>query len=90
MSLSYLQCETYNGPGTTLEGNAFVNNLWQQAAGEGISVFVASGDNAAAGCDDFQLGKFCDHRHRGNALAFPLPTTWLPAVLIFWTLPRVA
>jgi hypothetical protein len=28
----------------------FYNSLWQQAAAEGISVFVASGDSGAAGC----------------------------------------
>jgi subtilase family serine protease len=69
MSLSYLECETDNGPGTTLEGNAFVNNLWQQAAGEGVSVFVASGDNAAAGCDDFNTATFASTGIAANALA---------------------
>lgn len=29
---------------------AFYNNLWQQAASEGISAFVSSGDSGAAGC----------------------------------------
>jgi len=51
MSLSYLECEAGNGPA----GNAYVNSLWQQADSEGVSVFVAAGDNAAAGCDDFDL-----------------------------------
>ena len=51
MSLSYLECEADNGPSS----NAYVNALWQQAAGEGVSVFVAAGDNGAAGCDDFDL-----------------------------------
>jgi subtilase family serine protease len=69
MSLSYLQCETNNGPGTALEGNAFVNNLWQQAAGEGVSVFVASGDNAAAGCDDFNTASAATTGIAANALA---------------------
>jgi subtilase family serine protease len=55
MSLSYLECEADNGPGFANEGNAFVNALWQQAALEGVSVFVAAGDNAAAGCDNFDL-----------------------------------
>ena len=32
----------------------FYNNLWQQAAAQGISVFVSSGDNGSAGCD-FEL-----------------------------------
>ena len=38
MSLSYIGCEASEGPG----GNAYINSLWQQAAGEGVSVFVAS------------------------------------------------
>ncbi len=49
MSLSYLSCEAGLGPG----GNSYVNSLWQQAAGEGVSVFVAAGDGGPAGCDDF-------------------------------------
>lgn len=49
MSESYGQCEL--GLGTT--GNQFENNLWQQAAAEGITVFVSSGDNGSAGCDFF-------------------------------------
>ncbi len=32
-------------------GNAFYNALWQQAAAEGITVFVATGDNGSAACD---------------------------------------
>jgi subtilase family serine protease len=69
MSLSYLECEAGNGPGTTLEGNAFVNNLWQQAAGEGVSVFVAAGDNGAAGCDNFNTASFATTGIAANALA---------------------
>jgi len=33
-------------------GNDFYEGLWQQAAAEGITVFVPSGDSGAAGCDD--------------------------------------
>ena len=51
MSLSYLECEADNGPAS----NAYVNTLWQQADSEGVSVFVAAGDNGAAGCDDFDV-----------------------------------
>ncbi len=47
MSLSYGQCEAYLGPAE----NAFYNSLYQQAAAEGITVFVSSGDNGPAGCD---------------------------------------
>jgi hypothetical protein len=49
MSESYGSCEL--GLGTT--GNQFYNSLWQQAAAQGITVFIAAGDNGAAGCDDF-------------------------------------
>jgi pseudomonalisin len=52
MSLSYLECEADNGPGPGLQTNSYIKALWQQAAGEGVSVFVAAGDNGAAGCDD--------------------------------------
>ena len=49
MSVSYGFCEL--GMGTA--GNQFYNSLWQQAAAQGITVVVASGDNGAAGCDFF-------------------------------------
>jgi Pro-kumamolisin, activation domain/Bacterial Ig-like domain (group 3) len=48
MSESYGECEL--GMGTA--GNQFYSALWQQAAAQGISVFVSSGDNGSAGCDD--------------------------------------
>ena len=69
LSLSYLECEADNGPGTTLEGNAFVNDLWQQAALEGVSVFVAAGDNGAAGCDNFDTAPYATTGIAANALA---------------------
>lgn len=47
VSLSYGLCEAALGPA----GNAFWNHLWAQAAAQGMSIFVASGDNGAAGCD---------------------------------------
>lgn len=54
MSLSYLGCEADQGPG----GNAYINALWQQAAAEGVSVFVSAGDGSAAGCDDFDTSTY--------------------------------
>jgi subtilase family serine protease len=48
MSESYGQCEL--GLGTA--GNQFFYTLWEQAAAQGISVFVSSGDNGSAGCDN--------------------------------------
>ena len=47
MSESFGNCELFLGTA----GNQFYNNLWQQAAAQGISVFVSSGDNGSAGCD---------------------------------------
>jgi len=48
MSASFEACEQSLGSA----GNAFHKALWQQAAAQGISVFVAAGDSGAAGCDD--------------------------------------
>ena len=47
LSESYGICEL--GIGTT--GNQFYNALWQQAAAQGISVFISSGDQGSAVCD---------------------------------------
>lgn len=49
MSESYGECESALGNA----GNAFYNALWQQAAAEGITVLVSSGDSGSAVCDDF-------------------------------------
>ena len=65
MSLSFSQCEATNGPG----GNAFLNGLWQQPASEGVSVFVSSGDGAAAGCDDFNTALYAVGGIAANGLA---------------------
>ena len=46
VSLSYGACESDMGAAEL----AFYSDLWQQAASEGISVFVASGDAGASGC----------------------------------------
>jgi hypothetical protein len=47
VSLSYGMCEALMGP----TENQFYNALWQQAAAEGITVFVSTGDVGAAQCD---------------------------------------
>ena len=49
ISLSYGACESDLGSA----GNAFYNQLWEQAAAQGITVAVSSGDGGSAGCDDF-------------------------------------
>jgi subtilase family serine protease len=50
VSISYGLCEAYTGAAA----NAQLNSLFQQAVTEGISIFVSSGDENAAGCDNFQ------------------------------------
>ncbi|MGA9794937.1 MAG: S53 family peptidase [Rhizomicrobium sp.] len=54
VSISYGQCEAYNGAA----GNAAYYDAYQQAAAEGISVFVSSGDEDAAECDAGQWVSF--------------------------------
>ena len=46
VSVSYGSCEQQMGTADL----AFYNSLWEQAASQGMSVFVASGDAGAAGC----------------------------------------
>lgn len=46
-SMSYGECEALNGA----TSNAAFNSAFQQAVTEGVSAFVSSGDDAAAGCD---------------------------------------
>ena len=47
MTTSFGVCEADEGTA----GTQFWNSLWQQAAAEGITAFVAAGDSGAAGCD---------------------------------------
>ena len=47
VSVSFGSCEAQMG---TAE-RAFYSNLWQQAAAQGITALIASGDSGAAGCD---------------------------------------
>ncbi len=47
ISISYGECEAFNGAGQ----NAVFNAAYQQATSEGVSVFVSSGDEGAASCD---------------------------------------
>jgi subtilase family serine protease len=65
MSLSFGGCEADQGP----SGNAFINTLWQQAAFEGVSVFVSAGDGSAAGCDDFDTATYAADGIAVNGLA---------------------
>ena len=48
LTSSFGNCESLMGTAET----TFFNQLWAQAAGQGISVFIAAGDSGAADCDD--------------------------------------
>jgi large repetitive protein len=52
VNASFSECETNLGTA----GNAFWNNLWQQAAAQGMSVFVAGGDEGDTACYDLTTG----------------------------------
>ena len=45
--MSYGGCETNNGA----SGTAFWNTLWEQAAAQGQTAFISTGDSGAATCD---------------------------------------
>jgi subtilase family serine protease len=47
ISISYEACETSNGAA----GNAAIFSAYQQAVAEGVSIFVAAGDQGAAWCN---------------------------------------
>jgi len=47
ITISYGACEAAMGSA----GTTFYSNLWQQAAAQGQSVFISTGDSGAAGCD---------------------------------------
>jgi subtilase family serine protease len=49
MNISFGKCESSAGPSRV----AYWNTLFQQAAGEGISAFVCSGDSGASECDTY-------------------------------------
>jgi hypothetical protein len=48
LNVSFGGCEASQGQ----SGNQEVLNFWQQAAAQGISVTVSTGDSGSAGCDD--------------------------------------
>jgi subtilase family serine protease len=47
ISLSFGACEVDLG-----SSNAFMSSLWEQAAAQGSTVLVSTGDSGSAGCDD--------------------------------------
>jgi len=48
LSVSFQNCEGF----MSQAGNALWSGLWEQAAAQGQTVLVASGDSGSAGCDD--------------------------------------
>ena len=65
LTYTYGACEALLTP----TQNAFYNALWQQAAAEGITVLVATGDNGAAGCDSPSAGLPASHGPAVNGAA---------------------
>ena len=53
ISLSFGQCESALG-----STNSFLNALWEQAAAQGQTAMVSSGDNGSAGCDNDNSEEF--------------------------------
>lgn len=47
ISVSYGDCEAHLG----MAHNRYIQSLWEQAAAQGITVVVSSGDDGSAGCD---------------------------------------
>ncbi|MGC2658115.1 MAG: protease pro-enzyme activation domain-containing protein [Bryobacteraceae bacterium] len=52
MALSYGECESLNGSAS----NAAYSSAYQQGVAEGISIFVATGDEGASACDSTPYG----------------------------------
>ncbi|HWY09489.1 MAG TPA: Ig-like domain repeat protein [Candidatus Acidoferrales bacterium] len=65
LTYTYGACEALLTP----TQNEFYNSLWQQAAAEGITVLVATGDNGAAGCDSATAGLPATHGPAVNGAA---------------------
>jgi subtilase family serine protease len=64
LSISFGSCEAANAP----SGNAFFNSEWEQAAAQGQTVMVSSGDSGSAGCDS-STGSIAFYGRQVNGLA---------------------
>jgi len=64
LSMSYDECEAALGA----SGNAAWAALWQEAVAQGITVFVSSGDQGSAGCDDVDTEAFVESGYAVNGL----------------------
>lgn len=57
LSYSYGECELELGT----SGNAFYQGLWSQAATQGITVIVSTGDSGSSGCDPINTSNTVDN-----------------------------
>ena len=73
LSLSFGECEA----GVNSADNAFINYLWEQAAAQGQTVLVSTGDAGSAGCDNDNAQEYAVYGQQVNALA---STPWDVAV----------
>jgi subtilase family serine protease len=64
ISISFGNCEANEGI-----YNQFWNGLWEQAAAQGITVMVSSGDNGSAGCDDDNSQYYAVYGQAVNGIA---------------------
>lgn len=64
MSTSFGTCEVSAGTYTQ-----FIGAIWEQAAAQGITSFVSTGDNGSAGCDDQTAVGIAENGLGVNALA---------------------
>ena len=64
MSLSFGECEGFLGTSA-----AFFSSLWEQAAAQGVTVMVSSGDNGSAGCDKDNNVEYASYGQAVNGFA---------------------
>ena len=65
VSTSFLSCEAADSSATQL----FWNNIWRQAAAQGMSVFVSAGDSGSAGCETDRNSVAATHGFGVNGIA---------------------
>ncbi|HEY2859269.1 MAG TPA: Ig-like domain repeat protein [Terracidiphilus sp.] len=65
LNVSFGRCEAAQGA----SGNQFIYNLWEQAAAQGISVTVSTGDSGSAGCDNPHIETAAQYGLAVNGLA---------------------
>ncbi len=70
LSISFGSCEAAGG-------SSFWDSLWEQAAAQGQTVMVSSGDAGSAGCDDDNVQQFAVYGQEVNGIA---STPWNVAV----------